>query len=805
MGRCAGSVLWLLLLAVLAQVFLSASALAEDTAVSAPPAPKTQTTVAKIPGSIEPIVITAERTEYLQGNEVYEADGSVVVVQGSRRLTADHITLFMLTGTLVATGNVHLVDAVSETRADRLELNVNTEMGVIVNGRVYIKESNTLVTGRLLQRFSESHYRAKDGSFTNCDAAEGQTPAWRFTFKDVDLNVGEQVFLHDTWFCVNDYPILKVPTFTYPISTTRKTGLLIPTIGFDNRFGWHYRQGIFWAISPSQDMIFSPDIYTNRGYGGDIEYRYILDRKSRGYWLTSFIQDTEENRPRGLVSGTHVQQFNPDLKLSTQAFLLSDPNYLNQLSNSGVQRALPSGDSNLNLNRRFGHGNLYLLGQYLQPLSSGGKDTFQRLPEIGHRLINVAPFGGPVQVGSEATFVNFYRDEGFAFNRVDLVPAVSTDVLNLGHVVGFTPQAKFREVYYTRGATSQGTVHRETAWAALEATSRLARRVPLGEGRSLLHTLEPSVIYEYVPRSDQSDIIQADDVDNLPNKNLITYALRTRLLEHGATIHNWLDLTVAQSYHVGSTPNQARQFFVPGDPLGGTSTPLFGSVTQPIQPPLVPVEVKKFSDIWTRAIIGNPVGYLRGLDQTLTIDAFYDPYGGTFSQWNTDLRLQHDKLWYVEVGQRYTHEGHRPRRGEIWNPSSFNEVFAPTPELNFVTAAGAFRAPLGWTIGARTYYDIKSGASPETDMVALYRNRCQCWALGFYYITFPDRVQYNFMLTLAGIGSTENFGTQMMKYLLGPILLGERALPWPSPMGKRPATAGAAPGAGPAVTQPVLQ
>jgi LPS-assembly protein len=89
------------------------------------------------------------------------------------------------------------------------------------------------------------------------------------------------------------------------------------------------------------------------------------------------------------------------------------------------------------------------------------------------------------------------------------------------------------------------------------------------------------------------------------------------------------------------------------------------------------------------------------------------------------------------------------------------------------------------TFGARTYYDLKSGSSPETDVVALYRNPCQCWSLGVYYIQFPDRVQYNFMVSLTGIGATENFGTTIMRYLLGPLVIGERGLPWPSPYGRR--------------------
>jgi LPS-assembly protein len=322
-------------------------------------------------------------------------------------------------------------------------------------------------------------------------------------------------------------------------------------------------------------------------------------------------------------------------------------------------------------------------------------------------------------------------------------------------------------------------VHRETFWAAVEADSRLKRRFSLGETGTLLHTITPHVIYEYVPGTPQSNIIQVDNIDDLPKKNLITYSLNSRLLRQkpGSGTGNWLDLTIAQSYHPGSTPNQAINFVAP-------DLPIVGTITQPLQFPRVPVHTNKFSDIWTRAVIGNPVGILRAIDQVLTIDSFYDPYRGMFSQWNTDLRFQYEKEWYVEVGQRHTRDGNRPRRGDLWNPISFNEVYAPTQELTFLTLAAAFRGPYGTAFGAKTYYDLRSGTSPETDVVALYRNPCECWSVGFYFIQFPDRVQYNFMVSLAGIGTTENFGTQIMKYLLYPLLVGERALPWPAPYGK---------------------
>ena len=195
-------------------------------------------------------------------------------------------------------------------------------------------------------------------------------------------------------------------------------------------------------------------------------------------------------------------------------------------------------------------------------MESGGTDTFQRLPEIGYSQCRISPlFNSPVLLGADTNFVNFYREQGFTQNRIDVLPGLSTDVLDFGHIVGLTPQMKVREVYYTRGVTNSESQHRETFWAGLDATSKLSRRFGTSEGNTFLHTMEPSVIYEYVPPTAQSQITQIDQVDNLPKKNLLTYAIRNRLLEQdGNSSFNWLDLTLAQSYHRRGCADAGAQF-----------------------------------------------------------------------------------------------------------------------------------------------------------------------------------------------------------------------------------------------------
>lgn len=762
------------------------------------------------PAGSGPLDITADRIDYRQDQEIYEANGSVVIQQGTLKLTADHVAIQVLPGILTAVGHVHLTDPQADVTAERMEININTEGGVATHGNLYIPSTNSFISGRLLQRFSEYHYRVKGGSFTNCDAQDGEVPAWRFRFKDLDMGVGDTLAFKGGWFCVLDVPTIPLPTFSYPM-TRRQTGFLIPTATYDNRFGFHMQGSFFWAINPSQDLTVSPKYYSNLGYGSDFEYRYVLDRQSRGKWYLSFLQQTQlpdvsgiaetsadVEQARATVTGSHTQHITETLLLRAQANLVTDPNFFQQLSNSGVLRALPSTQSNLLATQRLPYGNLYLLGLYLQPLQAGGKDTFQRLPEAGYQLPYTALFNSPLLFGLEGNHVNFYREEGFTLNRFNVVPSIETDVIHLGHLIGIRPQAKFREVYYTRGAQSEADQHRETFWVGIEAMSKLTRRFVLEDGGNVLHTIEPSVMYEYVPSTKQSALTQIDQVDDLPKKNLVTYMFRSRVLEQDKrTAFNWLDLTVAQSYHVGDVQTMARDF-TPG------MLPFLGSLTQPLQPATVPIQGKKFSDIWMRAVIGNNLPPRLGISQLdapifgqaaqawamrppinryLTVDAFFDPYQPGVSQINTDLRFQEGTNWYFEVGQRYTRDGNRARRGDIWNPISFNEVFAPTNEIQFVTMGGALRTPWGWTFGAKAYYDVKNGRSPELDTVALYQNPCKCWSVGFYYLKFPDREQYSAMLSLTGIGWTDSAGTVLMRTLLSPLLWGERGLPWAAPGG----------------------
>ena len=88
------------------------------------------------------------------------------------------------------------------------------------------------------------------------------------------------------------------------------------------------------------------------------------------------------------------------------------------------------------------------------------------------------------------------------------------------------------------------------------------------------------------------------------------------------------------------------------------------------------------------------------------------------------------------------------------------------------------RLPGGFTVGSRWYHDFRTGETAELDVVALYQNPCRCFSVGLYYLRFPDREQYDFLISLTGLWGSQGNVTQLMKSILGPIMNGDRGVPW---------------------------
>ena len=70
-------------------------------------------------------------------------------------------------------------------------------------------------------------------------------------------------------------PIAYAPKLSFPITDERKSGLLFPTIGYGQNWGFNIEVPYYWNIAPQHDATFSGRLMTNRGLLGSGEYRYM--------------------------------------------------------------------------------------------------------------------------------------------------------------------------------------------------------------------------------------------------------------------------------------------------------------------------------------------------------------------------------------------------------------------------------------------------------------------------------------------------------------------------------------------------
>lgn len=100
------------------------------------------------------------------------------VWEGNRKLVADRVFLNGRTNEAEAIGNVILVQGEDVLRSATMKINLETNLGIIIQGSLFLKEQNFYLRGEEIERLGEDTYRVRRGNFTTCD---GDSPSWRFS------------------------------------------------------------------------------------------------------------------------------------------------------------------------------------------------------------------------------------------------------------------------------------------------------------------------------------------------------------------------------------------------------------------------------------------------------------------------------------------------------------------------------------------------------------------------------------------------------------------------------------------------
>ncbi|HSB70511.1 MAG TPA: LPS assembly protein LptD [Candidatus Methylomirabilis sp.] len=536
------------------------------------------------------VEVNADKLEYNEAERRLLATGSVRLVMGDRSLFADEVTLDLDDQELVATGNVILMEGLNRLEGDRIEYNYRTNLGVVTTGRGFLAPGVSF-SGAEIRREGESQYHLKQGRFTTCRVCEPEPEQvdWEFRAADATIYQDEWVVAKNASLWLKGFPALFSPIAAIPIGP-RRTGFLIPRLGYGNRDGFTIRQPFFWAISPSQDATFSTTYRSRRGVDFLAEYRYVLSEDSRGGLAGRYLYDRATS-PHNRVEfkWLHDQVLDPTWTFKADVRLQTEPSLNSQTEDSTVaERTQRTLDSRAFLTQATPQYMLLGFLEATQDLSSVEQTRSSRLPDVRFQWLPNRVPGLPVLPEGEGSVVYLERNQGTDAGRLDLRPALHLPLALTPWLLS-TSSGGLRETAYTTTTIAGRSHNRIVAELAERLTSRFARRYDatgLGLSR-LTHVVEPSLLYQYVPWIDQRALPQFDRADFISPQNRVTYQLTNRLVARwqeasGDTrAHEVATLDVAQSWNLqprtrefsdvyltGLTPERVDQAVTDVVPLG---------------------------------------------------------------------------------------------------------------------------------------------------------------------------------------------------------------------------------------------
>jgi LPS-assembly protein len=517
----------------------------------------------------ESVDVDADRIEYAEGERKIVATGKVRIGLGPRSLFADEVTVDLDDQILVATGGVLLMEGMNRLEGDRIEYNYRTNLGVITNGRG-ILDSGLSFSGVEIRREGERQYAVRDGRFSGCRACqpEPETPDWEFRFGEATVYQDELITSRDASLWVKGIPALYSPVAALAIGP-RRTGFLIPRVGYGNQDGFTIRQPFFWAISRSQDATFTPIYRTKRGFEIDGQYRYVLGERSRGELNARYLHDLEPGTAppnRGEVHWIHNSVLTPTWTFKADARYQSDQQlYRSFVDSSVTDRTQAAVDSNIFATQTTSQYMLLGLVAVTEDLTGVGPKRLSRLPEVRFQWLPAPLLGSlPVVAEAETSVVYFEQSTVPNTGRFDLRPVLHLPLVPFPWLTTST-SVGLRETAYTQAAQGGGGTNRFLVDLGQRFGSTFLRRFEdpgFGFAR-LTHLVESSVQYQYVPWVDQQSLLQFDRVDFVNSQNRVTYRLANRLMGRTQTVGGDVRTFEAASLSVTQSVNlqpKTREF-----------------------------------------------------------------------------------------------------------------------------------------------------------------------------------------------------------------------------------------------------
>jgi LPS-assembly protein len=404
-----------------------------------------------------------------------------------------------------------------------------------------------------------------DVTYTACPPGNED---WRLSADAISLNQRTRIGTgRGVRLDFKDVPVLYTPWISFPVGDQRKSGVLFPTVGNSGNSGTMLAVPWYWNIAPNRDATLFTRYYSSRGLRLDPEFRYLTE-SSRGILYGEYMhEDRELDEPRSFVELRHATRFRPRTRLHIDAANVSDTAYFEDFG-SGFE-----GTSVTFLNRsaelRHDTRNWRLVGraqdyQVIDELLADIDQPYTITPQLA-AIGRSGDLPGGFAASLRAEAGNFLRDTGPQGVRVEVEPLLGWRLDGRGRYLA--ADAALRHTSYALDDVSIGLDDEPARTAPiLSLDTGLVFEREVGSHRQRLHTLEPRLLYLYVPFREQDDLPVFDTAlpdlnlvqlfrtnryvgtDRLSDANQLAVGLTSRLLD-AAGGRQYVSATVGQAFY----------------------------------------------------------------------------------------------------------------------------------------------------------------------------------------------------------------------------------------------------------------
>jgi len=375
------------------------------------------------------VTVYADEYIYSSQEKIYLFRGDVTLKGENFEIKAPVAIYDELEKRIFATGGFSIITREEWIEGDEVEYDVETGNWRIVNGKAVLKRGFYSLEAEEIKRKEEMNYEISCGSFTPCRCPD-RIPSWSVEGNKMELK-NDWFIIKKGNFSVKNVPLFHFPYFAAPVVKERKTGFLLPKMGYSERDGFQYYQPFFITMGEDKDLTIEWDILTSRGMGGKGTFRYAIPYESyleiKGSYF--FETQTQPGSRRFFIEGNSHLNWKK-FSLSFDGRLPGDRKFLMDYGNYIQERALPEIESRAYLSYRGKHTGGVVWGRYIENLSNPERDA-EVMPGIRMTVYDFT-VKKPFHLKGNAVFRNylfesegrFKRDFGF-FPETSFTPAIA--------------------------------------------------------------------------------------------------------------------------------------------------------------------------------------------------------------------------------------------------------------------------------------------------------------------------------------------------------------------------------------------